>query len=76
MASVTLEHDGRELSDIALVPPDMTRSTMAGRKRRATQLEQVRDAAERLERYGADFLGGDVSRFIEKSKPLPPYKNP
>ena len=39
-----------------------------------SQLEQIREAAERLERYGADFLAGDFSRFLELAKPLPPYK--
>jgi len=76
MASVTLEHDGRELSEIYLVPPNMRKTAIAGRKGPATQLEQIREAAARLERYGADFLVGDVSRFIGKAKPLPPYKNP
>ena len=76
MVSVTLEHDGRELSEIYLVPVDVRGQAGAGRKRPPDQLEQVREAAERLERYGADFLGGDFSRFIEKAKPLPPYKKP
>jgi hypothetical protein len=74
MASVTLESDGRELSEIDLVPPEARRPAEAGRKRPRTQLEQVRDAAERLERYGSDYLGGDLSRFLEKATPLPPYK--
>jgi hypothetical protein len=73
-ASVTLEHDGRELSEIYLVPMDVRRPTGAGRNRPTDQLAQLHEIAERLERYGSDFLGGDLSRFIEKAKPLPPYK--
>jgi hypothetical protein len=76
MASVTLEHDGRELSEIYLVPVDERPLAGARRKQPAGQLEQLREAAGRLERYGADFLGGDLSRFNEKAKPLPPYKSP
>jgi hypothetical protein len=38
------------------------------------QLEQIREAARRLEKHGADFLAGDVSRFLTQAKPLPPYK--
>jgi len=76
MASVTLEHDGRELSEIYLVPPDVRPQREARRARALTQLEQLREAAERLERYGADFLSGDLSHFIEKATPLPPYKMP
>jgi len=75
MASVTLEHDGRELSEIYLVPEDERPLTVPRRKSPPDQLEQLRNAAERLERYGADFLGGDLSQFKLKSKPLPPYKS-
>jgi len=76
MAHVTLEHGGRELSEIYLVPPEMRPPRRARRARPLTQLEQLREAAERLERYGADFLGGDLSRFLETARPLPPYKMP
>ena len=76
MASVTLEHDSRELSEIYLVPPDVRPPPGTRRARPLTQLQQLREAAERLERYGADFLSGDLSRFIEKARPLPPYKMP
>jgi hypothetical protein len=76
MASVTLEHDGRELSEIYLVPTDLRRPAGTRRKRPPDQLQQLREAAERLERYGADFLAGDLSRFIEMAMPLPPYKKP
>ena len=76
MASVTLEHDGRELSEIFLMPVDERPLAGARRKPPAGQLEQLREAAWRLERFGADFLGGDLLRFSEKAKPLPPYKRP
>jgi|SRR5262245_2474576 len=75
MASVTLEHDGRELSEIYLVPTD-ERPGRAGRKHQLGQLEQIHAAARRLQHYGADFLAGDVSRFLSIAKPLPPYKKP
>ncbi len=76
MASVTLEHDGRELSSVYLVPVDERSPSEVRRNDQADQLEQLRKGAERLERYGADFLRGDLSRFMEKAKPLPPYKKP
>ena len=76
MASVTLEHeDGLELADIDLVPAENRPSP--ARKRGGTesaQLQQIRDAARRLEEYGADFLAGDLRRFLDRARPLPPYK--
>ena len=50
--------------------------TVASVKRRADQLAQIREVAQRLERYGADFLSGDLWRFVEKANRLPPYKKP
>ena len=76
MASVTLEHNGRELAEVYLLPADERPRAGSRRKRPPSQLEQLREGAARLERHGADFLGGDLSRFMEKSKPLPPYKKP
>ena len=77
MASVTLETvDGLELAEIYLVPPE---ARPDGSKRSRTpvgQLEQIHEAARRLERYGADFLSGDEGRFVELAKLLPPYKRP
>jgi hypothetical protein len=73
MASVTLEHNGRFLSEIDLVPANERPAPVGGRRQR-TQLEQVREAARRLERHGGDFLAGDVTRFLAIAKPLPPYK--
>jgi hypothetical protein len=74
MTSVTLEHDGRECSESFFMPPHERRPAATRRKPPPGQLEQVREAAERLERWGVDFLTGDVSRFNLKAKPLPPYK--
>lgn len=74
MARVTLEYDGRELSEIYLVPVDERPVAETPRKQPPGQLEQLCEAAWRLERFGVDFLGGDLSRFSEKAKPLPPYK--
>ena len=75
MASATLEHEGLELDEIYLVPA-AHRPGQTGKKHQPTQLTQVREAARRLEQYGADFLGGDVRRFLALAKPLPPYKRP
>jgi hypothetical protein len=74
MASVTLEHDGRELADVYLVPSEFRARRKPGRRPALTQLEQISEAAQRLERHGADFLAGDFSRFDAMAKPLPPYK--
>ena len=74
-ASVTLESNGLELSEIFLVPA-AERPGHARRTRRPNQLEQVRESARRLERYGSDFLQGDRTRFVASAKPIPPYKNP
>ena len=72
MASVTLEYDGRELSEIYLVPVDERPLAGTRRTQPPGQLEQLREAASRLEQYGADFLGGDLLRFREEAKLLPP----
>lgn len=76
IASVMLEHEsGLELPEIDLVPPAHRPGTKGNpRKVQPGQLEQVREAARRLEEYGADFLSGDESRFFATAKPLPPYK--
>ena len=76
MASVMLEHEnGLELPEIDLVPADerpiRKRTSM---KKQSGQLQQIRDAARRLEKYGHDFLAGDVSRFLTRARPLPPYR--
>lgn len=76
MASVTLEYDGEELSEIYLAPEGEQPERGTPRKQHPGQLEQLRESARRLERYGADFLAGDLLRFSEKAKVLPPYKRP
>ena len=76
MASVTLEHDdGLELSEIDLVPlEDGPRRKGKSRNIQSGQLQQVREAARRLEAHGADFLAGDLARFLSCARPLPLYK--
>ena len=76
MASVMLEHEnGLELPAIDLVPPEDRPGTKGKRRKvQPGQLEQVREAARRLEEHGADFLRGDASRFLASARPLPPYK--
>ena len=76
MASVTLEHDdGLELPEIDLVPlEDRPRRKGKSREMPSGQLQQVRDAARRFEVHGADFLAGDLTRFLARARPLPPYK--
>lgn len=74
-ASIALEHrSGVHLSEIELVPV----AERPGSKGKPlgpdpTQLEQVHDAAERLRVFAVDFLRGDLTRFFELAKPLPPY---
>jgi len=75
MASVMLEHGGRALSEIDLVPANERPGPIRGQHHR-TQLKQLRDAARRLERHGGDFPAGDIMRFLMLAKPLPPYKQP
>lgn len=72
MASVMLEHDGLELGEIELVPA--AERPRAMRKGQPGQLEQIREAARRLEKHGADFLRGDTSRFLTRARSIPPYK--
>jgi hypothetical protein len=76
MASVMLEHEsGVELAEIDLVPvEDRPRRKKTRSDTPAGQLEQVREAARRLERHGADFVAGDLRRFLARARPLPPYK--
>ena len=76
MASVMLEYEDRlELPESDLVPanerPVRKRSS---KQKQSGQLQQIRDAARRVEKYGHDFLAGDVSEFLRRARPLPPYK--
>lgn len=72
MASVMLEHDGLELGEIDLVPAEERPQAM--RKERPGQLEQIHEAARRLQTHGADFLRGEMGRFLARARPIPPYK--
>jgi hypothetical protein len=76
MASVMLEHEsGLELAEIDLVPvKDRPGRKKTRSKEPSGQLQQVREAARRLEQHGTDFLAGDVRRFLARASPLPPYK--
>lgn len=76
MARVTLEHeDGLELAEIDLVAgEDRPRRTRTQTATASGQLQQIREAARRLAAHGADFLAGDLRRFLAQAKPLPPYK--
>ena len=75
-ASVMLEHDdGLELGEIDLVPAEDRPPPMRKNKSmHSRQLQQIREAARRLERYGGDFLAGDARRFMARARPIPPYK--
>lgn len=76
-ASIHLEHDdGFELAEIFLVPEDKRPVRKNKRMAKRTQLEQVAQSAKWLEEYGRDFLEGNLERFFEYARPLPPYKLP
>ena len=75
-ARIALEHDdGIELDPFYLVPPEHHAAVVRKPKRRAQpgQLEQLRTEAELLEKHGADFLAGELTRFRALATPLPPY---
>ena len=76
MASVMLEYEDRlELAESDLVPanePPIPKR--ASKKKQSGQLQQIRDAARRVEEYRHDFLAGDVSEFLTRARSLPPYK--
>jgi hypothetical protein len=76
MASVMLEYEDRlELPESDLVPAnERPLRKRSSKKKQAGQLQQIRDAARRVEKYGHDFLAGDVSEFLRRARPLPPYK--
>lgn len=74
-ASVYLEHDdGFELAEIYLVPKEKRPGFQKKRKSNPTQSEQISESANRLNEYGKDFLEGNVERFFQLARPLPPYK--
>lgn len=76
-ASIILEHTrGLELDEIFLVPKERRLKPTRNKKGENTQLQQVRDAAARLRQYGVEFLEGNLTTFLERAKPLPPYKRP
>jgi hypothetical protein len=72
MAAVMLEHDGLELGEIDFVPAEERPQAMP--KGRPGQLEQIHEAARRLEKHGADFLRGEMGRFLARARAIPPYK--
>lgn len=80
IASITLEHaTGMELSEIFLVPRENRptfQKTKKKKEKENTQLKQIREAAARLREHGSDFLEGNIGRFFQYAKPLPPYKRP
>ena len=65
MAAVMLEQDGLELGEIDLVPAEERPQAMP--KRQPGQLEQIHEAARRLEKHGADFLRGDGGTARDRS---------
>ena len=75
MATIDLEHSsGVHISEIYLVPVNARPKYQGSRKRkRSSQLEQIREAAERIRLYGMDFVGGQLERYFQLAKPLPPY---
>jgi hypothetical protein len=75
MAAVMLEHEnGLQLAEIDLVPHEDRPGHGSDRQGQTGQLQQIREAAQRLEKHGSDFLAGDVTRFLARAKRLPPYK--
>lgn len=73
-ASITLEHtSGVELAEIFLVPQEH-RPERSKERSNLPQLAELREAAARLKEHGHDYLSGDLTRFFEGAKPLPPYK--
>lgn len=75
IASITLEHmNGLKLPEIYLAPKETRPILKKQMVKGNTQLKQVREAALRLREYGTDFLEGNVERFFQYAKPLPPYK--
>ena len=76
-ASIHLEHrSGVRLSEIYMVPEAERPGRKMPKKRRKkqpTQLEQVRDAAERVHLFAQDFLQDDLDRFFKLAAPLPTW---
>jgi hypothetical protein len=69
MVLTGFETDGRRLGVIYLVP----KAERPQQKRSQTQIEQILEAAHRVQEHCRDLLDGDLTRFHERSEPLPPY---
>ena len=75
IAYITLEHAfGFELYANQLVPEDKRSKPKQRNSQENTQLQQVGEAAQQLREFGQDYLEGNLERFNEIAKPLPPYK--
>jgi hypothetical protein len=75
IAYIMLEHaSGLELAEIFLTPREKRPKKKKRKKKGKTQLQQVRDAAQRLHEYGVDYLEGNLERFFAYAEKLPPYK--
>jgi hypothetical protein len=77
MARVHLETaDGLELEEIYLAPSEAIPKHSRQHRSTLGQLQQIHEAAQRLELYSVDFLSGDEQRFLKLARPLPPYLRP
>lgn len=74
-ASGHIEHlSGVELAIIYLVPQEARPQKRKRVKQQPTQLAQIRQEASWLQSHAEDLLGGDLRRFFDLAKPLPPWK--
>ena len=76
-ASASFETASHRLAPIFLVPEaDRPNLRVRRKEKDPGQLEQVSREASLIKQYCKDILEGDLSRFLELSKELPPYLLP
>ena len=72
-ASVYLETADRRVAEIYFTPEDLRPSRTSRGVAEPSQLQQLREAALRVQRHCGDVLSGDMTRFDALAEPLPAY---
>jgi hypothetical protein len=80
MASVDFETSDKSAAEIYFTPIELRPGLRRGKRPRKLstpgQLDQIREAARRIQDHCSDVLAGDLTRFNAIARPLPPYLRP
>ena len=72
-ASVYLETADRRVAEIYFTPANLRPTRTSQGVAEPSQLQQLREAALRVQRHCGDVLSGELTRFDALAEPLPAY---